>query len=141
MNNNPNTMTFMLLVNDGSTMIPTCESTVNISPTTTSAGQPPIADAGQDLTVYSGSPVALDGSGSQGDNIAYSWTQTGGESVLLAAPHTPQPSFDAPSVAIGQTEKLTFQLTVSNQYGQNSASVTITVINPNQSPAAKNTVQ
>ncbi len=42
----------------------------------------PVANAGADQTVLSGSVVTLDGSASEGDIDSYSWAQTGGRPLL-----------------------------------------------------------
>ncbi|MGI0073770.1 MAG: PKD domain-containing protein [Nitrosotalea sp.] len=132
---------FVLMAHDGVTYLPQCWLNVNIAQPLAQAAAPPVANAGPDKTVEHTELVTLDGTASTGDNLQYSWTQTSGDPVKLIAPNTAQPTFVAPDVSIGQTKTLTFQLTVSNENGQNSASVTITVENPNQPPTAKITVQ
>jgi hypothetical protein len=132
---------FVLFANDGVTYLPQCWLKVNIAQPMSQAALPPVANAGPDKTVEHTELVTLDGTASTGGNLQYSWQQTSGDPVKLIAPNTAQPEFTAPDVPIGQTKTLTFQLTVSNSNGQNSASVTITVENPNSSPTAKITVQ
>jgi hypothetical protein len=132
---------FILFANDGVTYLPQCWLKVNIEQPLAQVAPPPVANAGPDKTVEHTELVTLDGTASTGDNLQYSWTQTSGDPVKLIAGDTAQPKFVAPDVAIGQTKTLTFQLTVSNENGKNSASVTITVENPNQPPTAKITVQ
>ncbi len=69
------------------------------------------ADAGPDLEASAGGTVALDGSGSTGRDIDYSWEQTGGTpAVPLAGAGTPSPSFEAP----GESAVLRFTLTVTD---------------------------
>lgn len=70
----------------------------------------PVADAGPDQTVASGSLVTLDGSGSTGGIESFSWVQTGGPSVALVNANSAVATFNAPFVASAAT--LTFQLTV-----------------------------
>jgi len=132
---------FVLSVNDGITFIPQCRVNVNIASPIAQAGAPPVANAGLDKTVEHNDMVTLDGTASTGGNLQYSWQQTSGDAVKLIAENTPQPKFVAPDVAPGQTKTLTFQLTVSNENGKDSASVTITVENPIGGPTAKITVQ
>ncbi|NND37144.1 MAG: hypothetical protein HKN81_08410 [Gammaproteobacteria bacterium] len=60
--------------------------------------RPPVADAGDDRSVQSGSSVMLDGSRSSdptGDTITYSWTldTPAGSSAVLSAADTSMPSF------------------------------------------------
>lgn len=132
---------FILFVNDGVTYLPQCTMTVNIALPAPPAEVLPKANAGPDKTEETKTTVSLDGSASTGDKLQYSWQQTSGDPVTLLAQHTVSPKFIAPDVAIGQTKTLTFKLTVSNAYGQDSASVTITIENPNNNPTAKITVQ
>lgn len=132
---------FVLSVDDGITFIPQCWVNVNIAPPLPPPGAPPVANAGPDKTVEHLDVVTLDGTASTGDNLQYSWQQTSGDSVKLIAGDTATPKFVAPDVAPGQTKTLTFQLTVSNANGKDSASVTITVENPIGGPTARITVQ
>ena len=132
---------FVLMVYTGSTYLPQCWVNVNIGQPLAQAALAPVANAGPDKTVEHDDFVTLDGTASTGDNLQYSWQQTSGDPVKLIAGDTPQPNFVAPDVEIGQTKTLTFQLTVSNENGQSTDSVTITVENPNESPTAKITVK
>jgi hypothetical protein len=86
----------------------------------------PVADAGPDQSVASGSLVTLDGSGSTGGIEAFSWAQTGGPAVALVNANNAVATFNAPFVA-GATA-LTFQLTVvdkSQRASSDSTSVTV----------------
>ena len=78
----------------------------------------PIADAGSVQSVSSGSTVTLDGSGSSdadGQNLSYTWSQTGGTSVMLSDATAAMPTFTAPAVSGGaSTEVLTFRLVVND---------------------------
>lgn len=78
---------------------------------------PPVADAGEDLTVQPGAEVILDGSASYdptGEDLqAYAWTQVEGPAVTLAGADAPTASFTAPP-ALGA---MTFRLTVMNTNG------------------------
>ena len=59
---------------------------------------PPVAEAGTNQTVDTGSVVTLDGSASfdpDGDPITYEWTQIDGEVVVLNGADTAHPSFTA----------------------------------------------
>ncbi len=59
----------------------------------------PIADAGDDGSVITGTVAELDGSGSHdiaGDSITYAWTQISGPGVTLLDDDTAQPSFAVP---------------------------------------------
>jgi hypothetical protein len=99
------------------------------------ANQSPVANAGQPLTVTSGTIVSLNGTSSfdpDGDSISYHWAQTAGPSVMLSNSAAASPLLTAPAVQ-GLTI-LTFQLTVSDGLVDSSASVDITVTKPNQRP-------
>ena len=89
--------------------------------------QPPIASAGSDQTVQSGTTVTLDGSGSwdpNGDALTYHWTQTAGPSVTLSNPTAVKPTFTAPASA----GTLTFQLVVNDgQVNSSPSSVNVSV--------------
>ncbi|HET9884886.1 MAG TPA: right-handed parallel beta-helix repeat-containing protein [Candidatus Binatia bacterium] len=99
------------------------------------ANQSPVANAGQSMTVPSGTIVSLNGTNSfdpDGDSISHHWTQTAGPSVTISNPTAAGPVLTAPTVQ-GLTI-LTFQLTVSDGLVDSSASVDITVTKPNQPP-------
>ncbi len=99
------------------------------------ANQSPVANAGQPMTVTSGTIVSLNGTNSfdpDGDSISHHWTQTAGPSVTISNPTAAGPVLTAPTVQ-GLTI-LTFQLTVSDGLVDSSASVDITVTKPNQPP-------
>jgi hypothetical protein len=86
----------------------------------------PVADAGPDQTVASGSVVTLDGSDSEGSISSFSWAQTGGPAVALVNANQAVASFIAPFVASVVT--LSFRLTVvneSNVADTDSMSVTV----------------
>ncbi|HEY7658326.1 MAG TPA: hypothetical protein VH881_15795 [Burkholderiales bacterium] len=88
----------------------------------------PVADAGPDKTVTSGSLVTLDGSGSAGSISSYAWTQTGGPAVALVNANTAVATFNAPFVASAVT--LTFQLTVVDQSNQAATDATSVTVQP-----------
>ena len=88
----------------------------------------PVANAGPDQTVKSGSPVMLDGSDSEGNISSFSWAQTGGPAVSLSNANTAIAIFIAPFVASAVT--LTFQLTVVNGAKQADTDSTSDVVQP-----------
>jgi chitinase len=98
--------------------------------TTAFCSQPfgPVADAGPDQTVVSGSLVTLDGSASEGSISSYAWTQTGGPAVTLVNANTAVATFNAPFVASAVT--LTFQLTVVDQSNQADTDTTSVTVQP-----------
>jgi fibro-slime domain-containing protein len=87
----------------------------------------PIANAGADQSVYTGSLVSLDGSASSdidGDPISYLWSissQPSGSSVSLSDNTSPNPTFTA-----SQAGSYTFQLVV-NDGELNSAADSVTI--------------
>ena len=91
---------------------------------------PPVADAGEDMDVTTGSTVTLDGSGSNDSDdgiAAYSWKQTGGPSVTLADAGAAVTSFTVPTATVsisGTTSDMSnvivFELTVTDSNGLQS---------------------
>jgi len=117
-------LTFQLTVTDNLGVQAVDSAVVDIS-------VPPIADAGADQEVESGSIVNLDGSGSAGgtnDLASYAWVQTSGPHVALSNPAVEKPAFSAPS-GITSDVALTFLLTVTDSAGlQSTDSCTVTAI-------------
>jgi len=128
-------LTFELTVSDG---IDSTSDTVNVF--VENINHPPIANAGDDQTVYEGSPVTLDGSGCSdpdGDPLTFEWAQTMGPSVSLLDPNTQNPSFTAPLVGPGG-ETLNFQLIVNDGLDDSDPDeCTITVLDINDPPACE----
>jgi hypothetical protein len=92
----------------------------------------PVANAGANQTVTSGTTVTLNGtasSDSDGTIASYAWTQTAGAAVTLTNPTASQPTFPAPAVA--GAIALTFSLVVTDNRGSASPAATVTVtVNP-----------
>lgn len=88
----------------------------------------PVANAGPDQTVSSGSVVTLDGSASEGDIGSFSWAQTGGPVVSLNGASSAVATFIAPFVASAVT--LSFQLTVVSGANQADTDSTSVVVQP-----------
>lgn len=99
------------------------------TPPPSSVNQPPVANAGPDQSVRSGSTARLSGAASMDpdDGIAsYRWTQTSGTSVRLSGASTASASFTAPRVSRSTT--LNFRLTVKDRGGLSSSdTVRITI--------------
>jgi outer membrane protein OmpA-like peptidoglycan-associated protein len=76
---------------------------------------PPVANAGPDLSNVAAGTVTLDGSASydpDGDPITFQWIQEAGQQVTLASPTASQPSFSA---VVGQS--YSFRLVVKDDHG------------------------
>lgn len=106
------------------------DDTPNSGDNSGSPNQPPVAMAGADQVVTSGSLVTLDGSSSfdaDGNIISYSWSQSSGQpSLSIQHTNTDTASFNAPNVAI-QT-RFVFQLQVrDDSQAQDSDTLTVTV--------------
>lgn len=106
------------------------------------ADTPPIANAGADFSANEGQMgLTLNGSLSNdldGDTLTYAWEQVvdGGPLVQLSGADTAQPTFTAPSVALGG-ETLSFQLTVTANGKSSTDMVSVTVVNVNHPPVAE----
>jgi hypothetical protein len=104
-----------------------------------SIAQPPVADAGGEITVNEEDPVMLDGSGSydpDGFIDSYSWIQITGVAVTLSDTTVAQPTFTAPFIGAG-TAVLTFGLTVTDDSGlQSNATTVVNVTWVNDPPMA-----
>ena len=90
----------------------------------------PTANAGAAQTVDEFDTVTLNGSGTDpnGDALTFSWTQMSGTNVTLSDATVAAPTFDAPDVmAVNTPEVLRFRLTVSDGSLSSSATVDITV--------------
>ncbi|MBF0224730.1 MAG: hypothetical protein HQK76_04670 [Desulfobacterales bacterium] len=99
----------------------------------------PIANAGKDQTVTSGTLVTLDGSNSydSDDGIdAYEWIQTEGKPVSISSSDLYLVTFTAPEASISG-ESLIFQLTVTDKNGlKSSDTIIINITWINKPPVA-----
>ena len=107
---------------------------------------PPVANAGQDQIVVSGTTVQLDGSNSSdtdGTIASWSWARTGGTrggTVTMTGANTARPTFIADTLSPG-TRNIThvFTLRVTDSAGgidTDTVTVTVTVDAPNLPPVA-----
>jgi len=130
------TLRFTLDATDNLVDIPSCSVTVKVNQLQVT-GQPPTANAGPDQTVSPNSRVILDGSASTPADIKYKWEQVSGDPVTLILRTTAHPIFYSPDVEYTQSKVLEFKLTVSNQFGQDSSTVKVTVTRGNELPTAR----
>src|SRR4051812_8591963 len=127
----PVVLTFSLVVSDANSSSLAATVSVTVNPQVP-PNPAPIANAGPDQAVASGSPVTLDGSASadpDGESITFTWTQTSGAAVALASADTAHPTFTASVVPAGSPAAvLVFALVATDAHGGSTpASVTITV--------------
>jgi hypothetical protein len=106
-----------------------CAAVQKVASTT----QPPVANAGPNQTVSTGTLVMLNGNGSFDPNtpplpVSFLWTQTAGPAVTLTGATTATPSF-TPT----QAGTYVFGLVVNNGVA-NSAAVSVTITVVTQSP-------
>ncbi len=94
----------------------------------------PTASAGPDQLVREHEPVQLAGGGTdpEGQNLQYTWVQTGGPPVELSDPHAVNPTFTAPNVSA--PTPITFELHVSDGQHTSVDTVTIHVAGENDAP-------
>lgn len=127
----PGDYSFTLTVSDGKLQ---ATDTVAVR---VAQNQPPAADAGEDLSAWTGQVITLDGRGSSdpdGTQLTYSWTQVGATpaAVTLASPASAQPTFTT-----RKDGSYTFRLTVSDGVNTASDDVAVSVqLSPNTAPIA-----
>jgi hypothetical protein len=91
--------------------------------------EPPLADAGADKTVKSGSKVKLSGLKSrdpEGDALYYSWSQIRGSKVSLLDANNAEASFLAPHVS--EPRMYRFKLRVTDKKGADSSPAFVDVV-------------
>ena len=99
----------------------------------------PMADAGLDQSVPMGTVVTLNGTGSTGGLLTYSWTQVPGvPSVALTGANTANPTFTAPAAPLSGGN-VTFKLVVCEGASGNCSdpdSINVHITNVNRPPVA-----
>jgi hypothetical protein len=131
------TLRFTLTVTDTAGNSDTAECSVQLLEA--NGGQPPVAAAGADQTLYPGELVTLDGSGStdpDDDITAYAWAQQAGPQTVTLTPSTDgTATFTAPQISADSAE-FTFELTVTDSAGFESRDTVIITIVKNNPPNA-----
>ncbi len=125
------TATFELHVSDGEHVaIDAVTVTINAN------DDAPVANAGDNMVVDEGDAVQLSGTGRdpEGQELSYTWAQTGGPSVHLSDSSSANPTFTAPE-GLSNTD-VTFELRVSDGTNMSVDTVTITINADNDAPAA-----
>lgn len=130
------TLSFQLTVTDPAGLQASDSCIVTIS----FLNDPPVANAGPDQTVKSGTTVTLNAAGSSDsdDGIqSIKWTQISGTSATLSDTASATPSFVAPIVGVNG-DALTFQVTITDRGGlQSTDSCTVNVTHVNRVPIAE----
>ena len=88
----------------------------------------PVADAGDDFLAFAGDTITLNGSGSTGNSLDFSWQQLTGRPVDLINPTSETPSFVSQEI-IG-VEQLEFQLIVTDSAGNTTSDMVLVRIEP-----------
>ncbi len=107
----------------------------DVEVTVTAVNLPPVAVAGNDMTVFEQTEVTLNGSGSydtDGNVSQYYWTQSSGPDLLLANAQTATPAFFSPAVTSSDIQ-LTLNLQVTDNEEavspvSEASAITVTVI-------------
>lgn len=117
----PVTLEFELVVTDTSEIIVSSSVTVDILP---EAESPPVVSAGSDQIVFEGQTVTLQGTST---TLAVAWLQSAGTpAVVIVGSDTENARFESPNVDVATV--LEFQITGTNDKGQRSDEVKVTVL-------------
>jgi hypothetical protein len=112
---------FVLTVTGPNGATDTADVTVHVS-----AAATPVVSIAAVPATQRGKTVTLDGSASTGAGT-YSWSQTGGPNVTLSGGTTAKATFTVPLYKFpASTDPFTFSLTVTNNAGSDTKSVTVT---------------
>ncbi|WP_207064015.1 S8 family serine peptidase [Motiliproteus sp. SC1-56] len=125
---------FTLTVTDDGGAVASDEAQVTVHP----VNSLPTVNAGGDLSVNEYAAVTLTGEASDPDGtiVDYAWSQTGGEPVQMNGADSASLSFRAPMV--GQSQLLSFELTVTDNEGASARDSVAVVVNPFNAPPTAN---
>jgi MYXO-CTERM domain-containing protein len=116
---------FELTVTDGRAVVGPLNAKVLVK----TKNRAPVASAPAKVSANAGSPVSIEGSGTDpdGDALTYEWTQVSGPAVTLKAADTAKVAFDAPKDA---NQTIVLQLVVRDEgLSSEPAQVTVSVKN------------
>jgi len=84
--------------------------------------------------------VTLIGEGydSDGSGLTFQWTQIYGETMTLSSYTVPEPTFMAPDVENGEIKVLTFELLVTDPFGESSSDTVEIIVNSVNNPPVVN---
>lgn len=84
--------------------------------------------------------VTLIGEGydSDGNGLTFQWTQIYGETMTLSSYTVPEPTFMAPDVENGEIKVLTFELLVTDPFGESSSDTVEVIVNSVNNPPVVN---
>ena len=84
--------------------------------------------------------VTLIGEGydSDGNGLTFQWTQIYGETMTLSSYTVPEPTFMAPDVENGEIKVLTFELLVTDPFGESSSDTVEIIVNSVNNPPVVN---
>lgn len=88
------------------------------TPVTGGGTRGPNANAGSDQSVEAGSTVILSGAASSGAGLTFSWAQVFGPTLTLEGASSGRLTFTAPDFVNGGTNRLEFELTVTDVRGR-----------------------
>jgi hypothetical protein len=109
---------------DSGSGTPTTPGDTGTTPVTLS-NQPPVANAGVDLTLVQGTSLTMSGSGvdSDGSISGYQWTQLSGETATINNSSAANTLVQLP--AVDEAQQLEFQLTVTDNEGATDSDIMI----------------
>lgn len=129
----PGALYFDLVVSDGESQSSASRVVINVN----GVNNPPVANAGENISSIGNRQISLDGSASndpEGDDLSFRWQQVAGTDVVLDSDSVASPSFIAPNT----NEELRFSLVVNDgEFDSSTDFVSVTLAAENQLPIAR----